>query len=65
MKRSFSEKEEHYFFDVDFVNHVVLIAVAKTNGFGTSAGRSSSRAGQGRSGVLVVDDYQGHGLGAS
>ena len=55
MKRSFSEKEQHFFFDIDFVNHVVLIAVAKTderqpNRRGSPLRRH--RTGQGRSVVL-------------
>ena len=28
VKRALSEQEQHFFFDVDFVNHVVLLAVA-------------------------------------
>ena len=32
VKRALSEQEQHFFFDVDFVNHVVLLAVATTNG---------------------------------
>ncbi len=67
MKRSFSEKEEHYFFDVDFVNHVVLIAVAKTNGHSRIVGGSRfvvMEPGKAEVAFSVVDGYQGHGLGA-
>ena len=48
VKRALSEQEQHFFFDVDFVNHVVLIAVATINGqpriVGAPASSSPSRA---------------------
>ena len=48
VKRALSEQEQHFFFDVDFVNHVVLLAVATMNGqpriIGAPASSSPSRA---------------------
>jgi RimJ/RimL family protein N-acetyltransferase len=67
MKRSLSEKEQHFFFDVDFVNHVVLIAVAKTNGSSRIVGGARfiiTEPGKAEVAFSVVDGYQGHGLGA-
>ena len=67
MKRTFSEKEQHYFFDVDFVNHVVLIAVANTDGRSRIVGGARfvvTEPGKAEVAFSVVDGYQGHGLGA-
>jgi len=67
VKRTFSEKEQHYYFDVDFVNHVVLIAVAKTDGMARIVGGSRfvvTEPGKAEVAFTVVDEYQGHGLGA-
>jgi GNAT superfamily N-acetyltransferase len=67
-KHHFSEKEAEYFLNIDFVNHVALVAVAQEN---------SKRAivGAGRYFVLepgtaevafgVVDEYQGQGIGTA
>src|SRR5271165_2988601 len=38
VKREFSEKESHYFLDVDFVKHVALVAVADEHGRPTLIG---------------------------
>ena len=66
-KRGFSDKERAFFMNVDFDNHVALVAVLK------EADRASIVAG-GRYIVekpgiaeiafAVVDDYQGQGIGA-
>jgi RimJ/RimL family protein N-acetyltransferase len=32
IKRGFTENEEHYFLDIDFVKHVALVAVVEENG---------------------------------
>ena len=67
-KREFSEKERAFFVNVDFVNHVALVAVVEV------AGRACIVAG-GRYVVqpptaaeiafVVIDDYQGQGIGAA
>ncbi len=67
MKRSFSEKEQHFFFDIDFINHVVLIAVAKTDERSRIVGGARFvviEPGKAEVSFSVVDGYQGHGLGA-
>src|SRR5271165_7695174 len=38
VKRSFSEKEAHYFLDIDFVKHVALVALADEGGRPTLVG---------------------------
>ena len=67
-KHHFSEEEAEYFLNIDFVNHVALVAVGHEN---------SKRAivGAGRYVVIepgmaevafgVVDEYQGQGIGAA
>jgi GNAT superfamily N-acetyltransferase len=69
VKRHFSEKEEHYFFDIDFVNHVVLIATTTLNG-GPAKIVGGSRfvvtePGKAEVAFSVVDEFQHHGLGAA
>lgn len=69
VKRHFSEKEEHYFFDIDFVNHVVLIATLALNG-GPAKIVGGARfvvtePGKAEVAFTVVDEFQHHGLGAS
>jgi RimJ/RimL family protein N-acetyltransferase len=68
VKREFSEKEAHFFLDVDFVKHVALVGVASENGRPTIIG--SCRyvvVGPGRAEVafLVIDAYQGKGSGTA
>ena len=68
VKRSLSPQEQHYYFDVDFINHVVLIAVANINGQPRIVGGSRFiviEPGKAEVAFSVVDDYQGHGLGAA
>ena len=67
-KRHFSEKEAEHFLDIDFVNHVALVAVADEEG-------KPAIIGAGRYVVVqpelaevafgVVDQYQGQGLGGA
>lgn len=67
VKRALSEKEQHFFFDVDFINHIVLIAVATTNGPPRIVGGVRLIVTEPRKAEVafsVVDDFQHHGLGA-
>src|SRR6516225_2892770 len=67
-RRHFSEKEAEYFLDIDFVNHVALVAVADENGkqLIIGAGRYVVvQPGQAEVAFGVVDQYQGQGLGAA
>jgi RimJ/RimL family protein N-acetyltransferase len=65
-KRDFSEKEIAFFTNVDFVNHVALIVVAEECGHPVIiAGARYIVVGPGQAEVafIVVDAYQGHGIG--
>ena len=67
VKRSLSAQELHFFFDIDFVNHVVLLAVTKTNGQSRIVGGVRLiifEPGKAEVAFSVVDDFRHHGLGA-
>ncbi len=68
VKRSLSPEEEHYFFDIDFVKHVVLVAITPVNGKPRIVGGVRLVVvgpGEAEVAFSVVDDYQHHGLGAA
>jgi GNAT superfamily N-acetyltransferase len=67
-KREFSEKEVSFFVDVDFVNHVALVAVAKEGGQAAIVGGGRYvvvRPGKAEVAFAVIDEYQGQGIGAA
>jgi RimJ/RimL family protein N-acetyltransferase len=67
-RRHFSEKEAEHFLDIDFVNHVALVAVADENGKQAIVGAGRYvvvQPGQAELAFGVVDQYQGQGLGAA
>ena len=66
-KRGFSDKERAFFLNVDFVNHVALIAVIKEGDRASiiAGGRYiAEKPGTAEVAFAVVDDYQGQGIGA-
>ena len=66
-KRGFSDKERAFFLNVDFVNHVALVAVVKEADHATivAGGRYIvEKPGMAEIAFAVVDDYQGQGIGA-
>ena len=68
VKRSFSEKEVHYFLDIDFVGHVALLAVADENGRPTIIGGVRyivTQPGVAEISFSIIDEYQGRGLGTA
>ena len=68
VKRQFSEQEAHFFLDVDFVKHVALAAVASETGPPTIIGSCRYvvvEPGRAEVAFLVIDDYQGKGLGTA
>jgi GNAT superfamily N-acetyltransferase len=67
-KRHFTEDEIHFFLNVDFVNHVALVAVAEDDGHSVIVGGGRyvvSAPGIAELAFMVVDGYQGHGIGAT
>jgi GNAT superfamily N-acetyltransferase len=68
VKREFSEKETDFFVNVDFVNHVALIAVVEEDGTPVIAGGGRYvvvKPGQAEVAFAVVDVYQGQGIGTT
>jgi GNAT superfamily N-acetyltransferase len=67
-KRRFSETEAEYFLNIDFVNHVALVAVARGNGKPAIVGAGRYvvvEPGTAEVAFGVVDEYQGQGIGAA
>jgi len=67
-KRNFSEQETSFFVDIDFVGHVALVAVLEGESRHTivAGGRYIVAApGQAEVAFVVVDAYQGQGLGSA
>ena len=67
-KRHFSESEKTFFLNVDFVNHVALVAVAEDDGRRMIVGGGRYivvRPGIAELAFAVVDEQQGRGIGAA
>jgi GNAT superfamily N-acetyltransferase len=67
-KQGFTEEEVDFFSNVDFINHVALVAVLPEDGRETIVGGARyivGRSGQAEVAFTVVDDYQGLGIGAA
>jgi GNAT superfamily N-acetyltransferase len=67
VKRHFSEQEAHYFLDIDFVNHVALIALADEHDHSTLIGTGRYvvvEPGKAEVSFAVIDDYQAKGIGS-
>ncbi|HWW49082.1 MAG TPA: GNAT family N-acetyltransferase [Xanthobacteraceae bacterium] len=65
-KHFFSEKEISFFLDVDFVNHVALVAVADEDGRPAIVGGARYIVvgpAQAEVSFMVIDSYQGRGIG--
>jgi GNAT superfamily N-acetyltransferase len=68
VKRSFTDQEIAFFLNLDFVNHVALVAVAQEHGRPVIVGGGRyivMRPGQAEVALAVVDEYQGHGVGGA
>jgi len=66
VKRGFSEKEIAFFMNIDFVNHVALVALAEEEGRKVIIGGGRyivTEPGHAEIAFVVIDDYQGQGLG--
>ncbi|HYB08952.1 MAG TPA: GNAT family N-acetyltransferase [Alphaproteobacteria bacterium] len=67
-KRSFSDKEIDFFVNVDFVNHVPLVAVVIEGGRPAIVGGARYivvQPGRAEIAFMVIDQYQGQGIGAA
>ena len=67
-RRSFSEKETDFFVNVDFLNHVALVAVVNEGGAAVIIGGGRYvlvQPGMAEVAFAVVDQYQGQGVGAA
>jgi RimJ/RimL family protein N-acetyltransferase len=67
-KRYFSDKEIAFFVNVDFVDHVALVAVVEEDGRPTIVGGGRYvvvQPGQAELAFVVVDQYQGQSIGAA
>jgi RimJ/RimL family protein N-acetyltransferase len=67
-KRHFTDTEIDFFLNVDFTDHVALVAVADEGGEGVIAGGGryiGTQPGQAEVAFAVVDRFQGQGVGAA
>ena len=67
-KRDFSEKEVAFFLNIDFADHVALVAVVEEEGRAVivAGGRYvAERPGVAEVAFAVIDEYQGQGIGAA
>ena len=68
VRREFTDKEIAFFVNVDFVNHVALVAVIENAGRATIIGGGRYvvvKAGIAELAFAVIDAYQGQGIGAA
>jgi RimJ/RimL family protein N-acetyltransferase len=68
VRRHFSETEESFYLNIDFVGHVALVALADENGHPIIVGGGRyvvGEPGQAEVAFTVVDKYQGQGVGAA
>src|SRR5271166_6664536 len=68
VKHEFSEKEAHYFLDIDFVRHVALVAIVDENGQPTLVGGGRYivvAPGKAEVSFAVIDEYQAKGIGSA
>jgi RimJ/RimL family protein N-acetyltransferase len=67
-KREFTEREIDFYLNVDFVNHVALVALLEEDGQAVVVGGARYivvEPGQAELAFAVGDDYQGQGIGAA
>jgi GNAT superfamily N-acetyltransferase len=68
IKRNFTDEETAFFLNVDFVNHVALVAVYQEDGRSAIVGGGRYivlRPGEAEVAFTVIDQYQGRGVGGA
>jgi len=68
VRRSFTESEIDRFINVDFVDHVALVAVVQESHRPVIVGGGRTilvRPGEAEMAFAVIDPYQGHGIGSA
>jgi GNAT superfamily N-acetyltransferase len=68
VRRNFTESEIDRFINVDFVDHVALVAVVQENSGAAIAGGGRTilvRPGEAEMAFAVIDPYQGRGIGSA
>jgi len=68
VKRGFSEREIDFFLNIDFINHVALVAEVDEGGRPAIAGGARyivASPGRAEIAFAVVDQYQGQGVGTA
>jgi GNAT superfamily N-acetyltransferase len=68
VRRSFTDSEKEFFLNVDFVNHVALVALVEEGGRPVIVGGGRyivMEPGKAELAFAVVDQYQGQGIGAA
>jgi GNAT superfamily N-acetyltransferase len=68
VKRSFTPQEKAFFVNVDFINHVALVAIATDRGGSVIAGGGRYvvvERGKAELAFMVVDEYQGQRIGSA
>jgi ribosomal protein S18 acetylase RimI-like enzyme len=67
MKRHFSDKERAFFMDIDFKNHVAIVALAEEAGREVVVGGGRYivfEPGRAEMAFVVIDTWQGRGVGS-
>jgi GNAT superfamily N-acetyltransferase len=67
-KRGFTDREVDFYLNVDFVNHVALVAMLEEDGRPEIVGGARYivvREGEAELAFVVDDAHQGHGIGAA
>jgi|SRR5271166_344251 len=67
-KRGLTEQEADYFLNIDFVNHVVLLALAEEQGQPAIVGGARYvviEPGKAEISFTIIDEYQGRGIGGA
>ena len=68
VRRDFSEKEMSFFLNVDFINHVALVAIVREDGQEKIVGGARyivTSGGGAEVAFAVIDQYQRQGVGAA